>query len=36
MAGLNALRIQSLTKAGLAGMTGDGRGLYLQISKTGG
>lgn len=36
MTGLTNVQVKSLAKAGVAGMTGDGRGLYLQISKTGG
>ncbi|MBD8123845.1 integrase arm-type DNA-binding domain-containing protein [Pseudomonas lutea] len=36
MAGLTNVQIRSLVKAGVAGMTGDGNGLYLQISKAGG
>lgn len=33
---LTVNRVKSLAKAGVPGMAGDGRGLYLQISKTGG
>ena len=36
MAGLTNLQIKSLVKAAVVGMTGDGKGLYLQISKAGG
>lgn len=36
MAGLTNVQIKSLVKAGVVGMTGDGKGLYLQISKAGG
>ncbi|VVO30896.1 tyrosine-type recombinase/integrase [Pseudomonas fluorescens] len=36
MTGLSTVKVKSLIKAGSAGMTGDGKGLYLQISKTGG
>lgn len=36
MAGLTNVQIKSLVKAAVVGMTGDGKGLYLQISKAGG
>lgn len=36
MASLTVNQIKSLVKAGVPGMSADGRGLYLQISKVGG
>ncbi|MGG7647324.1 tyrosine-type recombinase/integrase [Pseudomonas sp. ES4] len=36
MAGLTTVKIKSLVKAAMPGMTGDGKGLYFQVSKTGG
>lgn len=33
---LTVNRVKSLAKAGVPGMAGDGRGLYLQVSKAGG
>lgn len=36
MGKLTVRTVESLVKAGTSGMTGDGQGLYFQISKTGG
>ncbi|GEM_PF-4313475 len=35
MGKLTVRTVDSLVKAGTSGMTGDGEGLYFQISKTG-
>ncbi len=36
MGKLTVRTVEGLVKAGTSGMTGDGQGLYFQISKTGG